>query len=282
MRFILGLCFLASLPLNADTIFTTRVHDIDSGLAPDDQVLILLANGKVARMNHNQMNVVDDLFAAKQRDALLKITLNDAREIIAYEEAQEPVVLEVSNTLVESEEKSIHYTPSVISSPEVALRIFRDRQYNAKESQCYNRAHIWSYEWRVKHNLYSSKIWVFFTRKFLREYPSFEWWFHVAPMVYVNDGGVKERAMDMKYNSRPMPIQKWADTFLKGKGPCLTVQKYSEHINYPYNGHCYFQKSSMYYYQPADLEFIEKFGTEKNAWVETEVREAYREAFDII
>jgi hypothetical protein len=40
-------------------------------------------------------------------------------------------------------------------------------------------------------------------------------------------------------------------------------------------------KSSMYYYQPVDLEQKEVMGFEKTKWQETEVRQAYLEAFDI-
>lgn len=283
MQLIISLCFFMSMTVMAQSTFTTSIHEIDMGSSPDEQALILMTNGRIARMHLNQIEILDQLVEARQKGTRLELTLNQLTEIISIKEL--PPLLPIADLSFQAANKSmsaINYTPSVIGSPEAALRIFKEHQYNAKDSQCFNRAHIWSYEWRVKHNLYSSKIWIYFTRKFIRSRPTFEWWFHVAPLVYVNENGaVKERAMDIKYSSRPLPIQKWADTFLKGKGPCLTIQKFSEYANYPYSGDCYFQKSSMYFYQPSDLEFLEKFGTEKNAWVETEVREAYREAFDI-
>lgn len=283
MRFMMSLCLLLSVSIvRAETTFTTRIHDIDVGARPDDQILILLTNGRVARMSNNKMNLAADLLRAREEKTLLQITIDEHTELLHLEEVSDATPSEDASTPDLNDEKDFLYTPSVIGSPEAAKRIFADHRYNAKESQCFNRAHIWAYEWRKNHNLYSSKIWIFFTRKFLRSYATFEWWFHVAPMVHVNENGsVKERAMDIKYSSRPLPIQDWANIFMKGKGPCATVSNYSEHANYPYEGYCYFQKSSMYYYQPSDIEFLEKFGTEKRTWVEAEVREAYREAFDI-
>jgi len=40
-------------------------------------------------------------------------------------------------------------------------------------------------------------------------------------------------------------------------------------------------KSSMYYYQPIDLELLEVQGQEKMRWLEPEVRHAYMDAFQV-
>jgi hypothetical protein len=37
----------------------------------------------------------------------------------------------------------------------------------------------------------------------------------------------------------------------------------------------------MYYYQPVDLEFLEKYGNVRSSWLESDVRGAYAEAFEI-
>ena len=59
------------------------------------------------------------------------------------------------------------------------------------------------------------------------------------------------------------------------------VDKYSDHANFPYWGSCFVMKSSMYYYQPVDLEWLEAFGMARSTWIPTEVVEAYAEGFDI-
>ena len=173
-----------------------------------------------------------------------------------------------------------NYSPSIISS-EKARELFYESLYNPKDSQCYNRAHVWSHEWRIKHKLYSNKVWVFFTRKYIREF-SFDWWFHVSPYVHVvEDGKVRERVMDIKYSRGPVKIRQWTDIFLRNDAPCPFVERYTDHANYPEFGSCFIMKSSMYTYQPVDLEWNEAFGLQKNVYVPSEIIASYLEAFDI-
>src|SRR5690606_5817297 len=130
-------------------------------------------------------------------------------------------------------------------------------------------------------NLYSSKAWLFFTKKYIRKY-KFEWWFHVAPMVHVViDGEVKERVMDIKYARGPIKLKTWTDIFMRDRSDCPVVQKYSDHANYPESGTCFTMKSSMYYYQPIDLEKLERHQIEKNSWNAAEVQQAFMDALDV-
>jgi hypothetical protein len=124
-------------------------------------------------------------------------------------------------------------------------------------------------------------MWVFFTRKYIREF-SFDWWFHVSPYVHVVENGkVRERIMDVKYSRGPVKLKQWTDIFLRNDAPCPLVEKYTDHANYPEFGSCFVMKSSMYYYQPADLEWKEAFGLEKQAYLPSEIVAAYLEAFNI-
>jgi hypothetical protein len=285
MRSGLWFCCLLSLPLFATTTHVTRIHDVDLGERPGDIVLVLLSNGRVAQSSVNDSALLDRLQRARLQQELVRVEVNDDLEVteLGPALAEEPLAPAYP---VLNEKSELVYVPTVIPSPDEARRIFRDRRSNNKDSQCFNRAHVWSYEWRVKHQLFSQKAWIFFSRKFLRSQlgrePKFDWWFHVAPMALVSENGaIRERVLDVKYSSQPLPLQSWANIFMRGKGPCKTVGRYSEHANFPYEGYCYFQKTSMYYYIPADLEALENFGRTKTSWVEAEVREAYREAFDI-
>lgn len=121
----------------------------------------------------------------------------------------------------------------------------------------------------------------FFTRKYIRKY-KFEWWFHVAPMVHVvHDGEVKERIMDIKYSKGPLKLKQWTDIFMRDSAHCRVVDKYTDQANFPESGSCFVMKSSMYYYQPIDLELLEVQGQEKMRWLEPEVRHAYMDAFQV-
>lgn len=286
MRFLLGMCALITLPLWANTQVTTQIHDIDHGDHITDEALVFLTSGQVVKFNVNDTDLMKRLNDSLVKRDNITVTFNENREIVEVtESAVKAVRPEVP---AESSEKSLMsidplagYNASVVSEAKAKQLVKEARHASKEETQCFNRAHVWSYEWRVKHGVYSKKIWIFFTRKYIRRY-NFEWWFHVAPMVnMVVDGQIKERVLDVKYARNPHAPQKWANIFLRDDAPCPYVKSYADHANYPEAGSCFIQKSPMYYYQPVNLEFLDKFGTVMSGWREADVRMAYAEAFEI-
>ncbi len=289
MRFLLGMCALFTLPLWAATQVTTSIHDIDHGDSIADEALVFLTSGQVAKLNVNNIELLKKLNKSIQNRSTVTLEIDENREILdVLPPSEKSVMTETEPLPVPLEEPKMlgpdpmaGYTPSVL--PEATVKsYFREMRHASKEeTQCFNRAMIWTYEMRVKHNVYSNKMWIFFTRKYIRKY-NFEWWFHVAPMVHmIVDGQVKERVLDRKYSSGPLPIQKWGNLFLRDDFKCPTVHKYSDHANFPEAGSCFYMKSPMYYYQPVDIEFLEKYNNVLSTWNETNVRQAYAEAFEI-
>jgi hypothetical protein len=279
MRSLLVLVvILFSFSLFADSEVSTQVNDIDMGLVNEDP-LIFLSSGQVVTYPAG-----DKAFYAKLREGIknkvwFHLTINDSREITALKEIAAPLP-RFDEIISYTSEELTPYTPSILKDLDQARSFFYDARATHKESQCFNRAHVWTYEWRTKRNLYASKVWLFFTRKFIRKY-KFEWWFHVAPMVnVVVDGSVKERVMDIKYAKGPLKLKQWTDIFMRDNADCPVVQKYSDHANYPESGSCFVMKSSMYYYQPIDLEELDVTGKTKSRWLEPEVKNAFLEAFD--
>jgi hypothetical protein len=175
----------------------------------------------------------------------------------------------------------INYTPTIVPDMNRATQLIRNsRQSPNSESQCFNRAMVWTYEWWKNSSLKSNKILIFWSRDYVRRY-GFKWWFHISPYVLVkNDQGrVVERVLDVKYINRPVDFQWWANYHSKVDYNCKIVSKYSDYANYPYGHDCYFMRTHMYTYQPADLEMYEAWGFNKNAFNMDEVRAAYLEAF---
>ncbi len=297
MRFLLGMCALITLPLWASTQVTTKIHDIDHGDHITDEALVFLTSGQVVKINVNNTELLKQMNESLKKRELINVEFNENREVLSASTDRvklfpeeptpvlEPVVEPGTETLpelkIQARDPMAGYNPSVLTE-ETARKYFREMKHASKEeTQCFNRAMIWNYEMRVKHNVYSNKMWIFFTRKYIRKY-NFEWWFHVSPMIHmIVDGQVKERVIDRKYSSGPLPIQKWGDIFLHDNFKCPTVHTYSDHANFPEAGSCFYMKSPMYYYQPVDLEFLEKYGNVLSTWNETNVRQAYAEAFDI-
>ncbi len=283
MRFLIGLGFLLSFPLFASSQFLSQIHHIESNSRPDESSLVFLTSGRVVQVTRDQTTFLDKLNNAQQSKAWLHISVNDNREVKAINKGRNPYDKSLDTKLVEEQEGMLEdYSPSIIASLSDAQELFRDhRSTKEGETQCYNRAEGWTYDWRTKRNVYSKKIWIFFTAKYVRKY-NFEWWFHVSPMVHVNiDGQIKERVMDMKYARGPLDTKSWTDIFMKDDALCPTVTTYADHADYPESGTCFLQKTSMYFYQPVDLELQEKFGTNKTSWVASEVVQAFQEAFDI-
>lgn len=280
MVFLL-LSTLLNLSVFANTTFLTQIHDIDMGETLQDEVLVFFGNGKVGRLSYPDAKMLSDLKLAKFDKSWWEVTLDDERMLLTWEPSEAPIKPKrVLRSSLKAQEED--YIPTVIASMDLATQVMKEAYHHQKESQCYNRAHVWAYEWRKKSELYTSKAWLFFTRKYIRKY-KFEWWFHVAPLFHVQDGNVvREKIADVKYaNGRLWKLKQWTDFFLRNDAECPVVKEYSQWANYPESGSCFVMKSNMYYYQPVDLEAREKFGTERLMWIDTEVKAAYLEAFDI-
>jgi hypothetical protein len=281
MRLLLVIVIALFISMNslwADTQVSTQIHDIDMGSA-NEEPLIFLTTGQVVTLETWDKIRLDTLTEGMKRKSWFKITLNDDNKIVQLEIIEAPFS---RPPLLKRLSNPPKFTPSILNNLDQARTFFNEARSNARQaSECYNRAHVWTYEWRINHQLYSSKVWLFFTRRFIRKY-KFDWWFHVAPMVHVIvNGEVKERILDIKYAKGPTKLKTWTDIFLRDRADCPVVKKYSDQANYPESGSCFVMKSSMYYYQPVDLEQLELIGVERYLWSKEEVRNAYLDAFEI-
>lgn len=276
--FFLGLAaWLVSLPLLAATSVTTQVYDIDYGKG-DQETLILLNSGQVAKVPSTKSDILGRLTQKSSQNQTFTFTLDDDRYIIAMNEADSPMMTPVQPENMSSIKST--YVPTTVESMTVLKKYFKAARYNPKDSQCFNRAMVWSYEWWRNHSLKSNKVLIFFTRTYIRRY-NFEWWFHIAPYVHVMDEGkVVERVLDVKYSSGPRTFKQWTDIFMNKDPECPIIQKFSEYADNPYTGECYLIRTHMYTYQPADLQMYEAWGYEKNNFLMNEVRGAYLEAYD--
>lgn len=280
---ILGLFFLClSLPLMANTKITTQIHSVDHG-NPGEDVLVFLKSGNVAKISQGNLKTLEAFQDAKSTDEWLTLTLDKNRNIIKMEAAAAPVV--VSDEAKELD-LDMEYTPTTVASMATAKAYIAESRNSGftENSQCFNRAHVWVYEWWKRHSLRSQKVFVFWKKEYVRQY-DFEWWFHISPYIHVmdSDGVVKERVMDVKWLSRPYGFQEWANYHQPKDVDCKVVQKYSDYANNPYGHDCYFIRTNMFTWQPVDLELQEAWGESafKKAFNMDEVRSAYLQAFGI-
>lgn len=279
MKLIMILFLLIATLSNVDAYETiSQVKDIDQGSNLDSEALIFLSNGRVVRVRKESTELLSQLQKAKIEKKWLKFKVPN-KSLDEVSVSSHPFKSDHIKNLTFKNEPQ--FEPSILPSIDRARLLFNDAKLNPKESQCYNRAHVWVYDWRIKNNVYSSKVWIFFTRKYIREH-KFEWWFHVAPVVHVlTENEVKRRVMDIKYSRGPLSINRWTDIFMRNSAKCPIVDKYSDQADYPESASCFLMLTSMYYYQPVDLDMLERKGTVRSRWSYSEVKHAFEEAFEI-
>lgn len=253
-----------------NTTVQSRIHDIDYGTHPHDETLILLENGRVLRIKNNDKSSLltkDSQFLKISFDKNNYILDVSEKDFVTEEESFSPVLAS--------------FEPTSVNGLEAAEEYFNDNRNARNESECFNRAHVWSYELWKKHQVKSQKIFLFFSRRYIRE-KKFKWWFHVAPMIQVNDGTLTvERVLDSSFSNSSQDIHSWKNTFIGDKIECPTVSKYSDYADYPFINDCSILKAPMFIHQPLDLEMQEVWGIEKTEFSPADLKTAYKEAFKI-
>ena len=129
-------------------------------------------------------------------------------------------------------------------------------------SQCFRRAHTWSYDMYDYDNVKSMKAFLFFTPRYIREY-GFDWWFHVAPFVYFKtaDGVTHEVILDKSLApGGGVEMNDWATAFMENHVNCPEIQKYQDYEANVNKDYCLIRKVPMYYYQPDNVEALDKEG----------------------
>ncbi len=170
--------------------------------------------------------------------------------------------------------------PPSILTPTQAEEVFHSLNPNSRRrSQCFNRAHVWTFETRKFKGVHLMKVFMFFTAKYIRDY-RYRWWFHVSPFAYVEkEGVVRESILDWTFMNGPTDPKDWSDHFIKSRTPCPTVQNYSDYSNHQYDHDCYFMKVPMYFWQPRHLEAREAGAPDPVDFLEEDVGAAYAQAF---
>ena len=270
MKFFTMLIFLFSFSGYTEVL---RIESIDLGLNSAEPNHIYLSDGRVGVVPNDHEKL--DLEVLKE-GAYVDIILDKNHVIQKVSPAKSPRLPERISRKVESDS----YVPTVLPSMASANEIFRKMNRGWQgDSQCYNRAHVWSYEEFQRSNLKSKKVFIFFTRRYIRNY-NFYWWFHSVPTVMVqHENSVVERALDPRFVKSPLSMKAWSDVFVKSKRSCPVVTRYSDYRNNQETEDCYFHFSSMFFWQPRDLETLERTGVEKKSFVRSDVNYAYWEAF---
>jgi hypothetical protein len=144
------------------------------------------------------------------------------------------------------------------------------------DSQCYNRAHMWTYEALVNQRVNLGKTWIFFTKKYIREF-RYKWWFHVSPHTVV--GAERFHYMlDRGFTMIPYTLENWKNIFMQNQANCPVVTDYRQYEDRQEAAYCYLIHSSQYYWQPWQLKKLSVEGEHYYGYKNSELKIAYPNA----
>lgn len=186
--------------------------------------------------------------------------------------------LEMSFNFLENTPAS--FEPSVLPNLDAAQEMFDrlDSDY-IRRSECTDRAHVWAFDEYKKHGINTMKAFIFFTASYINK-NNFKWWFHVAPMIKVNENGkIVDRILDYQFLDRPVTVKEWTDLQVHTKRDCKVTTKFSEYDVNPQTEDCYMIYESMYYRLPGDIYAQELRNEFKSSFSESEVNFARKTGF---
>jgi hypothetical protein len=250
--------------------FQVSIDSIDEG-KKGEPVLILMSDGQVGFMDSKDLTTVNDLTAVAKSKEIVEIELSNDHKVLSIRSIEN----KTNNMSVEGSGEKLMYDPSVASTGTAMSAFLSMRRNYQNESQCYNRAHIWTYEEYKRTGLKSMKVFMFFTRKYIRNY-NFYWWFHVTPAVYTSEG---LRTLDRRYTKGLLSLHTWSNIFVRSRRACPVISKYYDYRNNQTVEDCFHIPVSMYFWQPYDIERRDRTGYEKTQYYQNQVNTAYWEAF---
>jgi hypothetical protein len=266
----LGLIF-GTLPTIADVV-RSPIHSLEK---VNNNYLVKFENGRVGFLSANDKSLgLSNLNGMKGR--MVEAKLARDYSLMSIQSVEERLEALQPRAVTEPP----IYEPTLVSSLKEATKIFKRLNPNYKRaSECTNRAHVWASEEFKKNNLKSMKIFVLFTASYI-DRVRFKWWFHVAPMLTVNeDGKVERRVLDYMFAHKPLKVREWTDQLVFSKRPCLPTTKFSEYDVNPQTEDCYLMDAPMYDWTPTDLQNQELQSRYKTDFSQGEIRAAYSEAF---
>lgn len=272
MKFAFPIFLLAlSISAHAEQL-ESKIHSIEVAAKKGVPHLIKLENGRVIFVNHSDRTILDSFKTSFKEQSLLAVEVDEKSNFVSAEslvDDSEPVTKEVEPGL------RMSYDPTTVSSAEASNIFRRMRRDYQNNSQCYNRAHIWTYEEWKKTGLNSMKVFLFFTSRYIRNY-RYKWWFHVSPMVKTAGGDL---VLDRRYTGGPRAKDTWTKNFIYSGRKCPVVYNYYDYRNNQQSEDCYMIPTSMYFWQPRNIASRDSGGGSPTQYYQSNINHAYWEAF---
>jgi hypothetical protein len=273
MKLLIIIFFLSQVSFAGNNLFST-ISKIENDEISSRLHRIYLSTGEIVKSTN--LKLVNELKNHFLNNHLLSLQIDSEHQLTSVQ-----IVAKVSHLKPIPNITEEDYAPSELSENQT-IELFKSFRKGARGiSQCYNRAHIWVYESKKSFDINSMKVFLFFTKKFIREH-DYRWWFHVAPGTYTQKSPKNYfSVIDPYFADSPLPLTEWSHLFVPKKTHCPEINQYSEFDKHQEEESCYFLKTSMYYLQPLDLKELEERSEIKNTWEWIEIKRAYRNGFGI-
>lgn len=260
-KLLLVLCCI--LCVNAVHARVTIVQILEAGTISDDFVTLYLDNGEIVQVNPHDDELLARLRALHQAQRPLELTRisqnSDRPDLVTaaheaprsgHKEMFSPERLreQAFSTTDPLEKANITLLPTYQAAQTLMDQLRGD---TGDDSQCYNRAHVWTYETLANSNVNLGKTWIFFSQKYIKEF-SYKWWFHVAPYARVNDAN-QTYVLDRGFTRVPYNLVNWKNLFMKNQADCPVITNYLDYETAQDSAYCYLMFSSQYYWQPYQL-----------------------------
>lgn len=262
MNLSLILLLALSIPFAQADVIKGKIFKVIEGTRSSED-MVFMQDGRVVFIDKKDAVLMRSLETAQSS---LEITTDDRNTMRAARS---------SNKMMEAP-----FTPSILPNKSEVDKMFNRLNSNyQRESQCFNRAHVWANDEFKKNNILTEKIFVFFTASYINR-TRFNWWFHVAPLVSYQSGGKVEKAvLDFRYADRPLTIKQWTDMFVYSSRECLVTTKFSDYDVNPQTEDCYQITTNMYYWQPQDIAARDRTEIEMQDFAPGSIQSAFAEAF---
>lgn len=259
---VLGLMvFFLAFNTYAAESFVTRIHSVEGDL-------IKFQNARVG-LNY-QPKYVETMTPGD----LVKVTVSDESHLLELQKLEDlEVPYTINSPFIDSD-----YHPTVLTSFLEVQRILNQMRGDfLGVSQSFNLSHIWAYEIFKKEKVKSQKAFLFFSDAFIRRTNN-KYWFHVSPLFHYQNKELKveEVILDKTLSPAPLTVGEWVSLLMKQKIHCPIRKTYSEA---KVARDCALVKSSMYYWQPKDLEALEQERLFRVNFFDFEVETAFGASF---
>jgi hypothetical protein len=125
---------------------------------------------------------------------------------------QRQVLPKITSQFLLPAEPQIGYLYSLLDSVSITNDLFSAlRGDDRRKTECFNRAHGWSYDLDQQFHIKNFKVFIFYTKRFRKEVDR-KWDFHVAPLVTTTSGDI---VLDKTFVERPLPLTDWVSYFSK-------------------------------------------------------------------